>query len=157
MIIGADVGTQSLKVAVLDDRLRTVGRAARSYQPSYPKPGRGEQAASLWNEARGPAIAEALQAARVRPTDIRAIGFCGQLDGCIAVDAEGNALAPCLSWMDRGAAAGVEAGAERRAGGEIEGVPPQRVRAECGLVLDPGHLGAKARWLLRHLSQKPIA
>ena len=38
MIIGADVGTQSLKVAVLDDRLRTVGRAARSYQPSYPTP-----------------------------------------------------------------------------------------------------------------------
>ena len=29
MIIGADVGTQSLKVAVLDDRLRTVGRATR--------------------------------------------------------------------------------------------------------------------------------
>ena len=44
MIIGADVGTQSLKVAVLDERLRTVGRAARCYQPSYPKPGWVEQA-----------------------------------------------------------------------------------------------------------------
>ena len=67
MIIGADVGTQSLKVAVLDDRLRTVGRAARCYQPSYPKPGWVEQAPSLWTDALGPAIAEALQAAQVSP------------------------------------------------------------------------------------------
>jgi len=145
MIIGADVGTQSLKVAVLDDRLRTVGRAARCYQPSYPKPGWVEQAPSLWTAALGPAIAEALQAAGVKPTDIRAIGFCGQLDGCIAVDGNGNALAPCLIWMDR------------RASVEIEGVPAERVHAECGLVLDPGHLGAKARWLQRHLPQQAIA
>ena len=145
MIVGADIGTQSLKVAVLDDRLRTVGRASHCYQPSYPQPGWVEQAPSLWTDALGPAIAEALQAAGVKPSDIRAIGFCGQLDGCIAVDAEGNALAPCLIWMDR------------RATLEIEGVPAERVRAECGLVLDPGHLGAKARWLQRHLPQKPIA
>ena len=111
MIIGADVGTQSLKVAVLDDRLRTVGRAARCYQPSYPKPGWVEQAPSLWTDALGPAIAEALQTARVSPGDIRAIGFCGQLDGCVAVDADGNALSPCLIWMDR------------RATEEIDGVP----------------------------------
>ena len=57
MIIGADVGTQSLKVAVLDDQLRTIGRAARCYQPSYPKPGWVEQAPSLWTDALGPAIA----------------------------------------------------------------------------------------------------
>jgi xylulokinase len=143
MIIGADVGTQSLKVAVLDDRLHTVGRAARSYQPSYPRPGWVEQAPRLWTDALGPAVAEALRAAGIRPSDIRAIGFCGQLDGCIAVDADGNALSPCLIWMDR------------RATEEIDGVPPDRVRAECGLVLDPGHLAAKARWLLRHL-QEPI-
>lgn len=146
MIIGADVGTQSLKVAVLDDQLRTVGRAARAYQPSYPKPGWVEQAPSLWTDALGPAIAEALQAAGAKPADVQAIGFCGQLDGCIAVDDDGNALSPCLTWMDR------------RATEEIEGVAADRVRAECGLVLDPQHLGAKARWLSRHLSpQAPIA
>ena len=45
---------------------------------------------------------------------------------------------------------------DRRATEEIDGVPADRVRGECGLVLDPGHLGAKARWLQRHL-QTPIA
>ncbi len=54
MIIGADVGTQSLKVAVLDDRLRTIGRAACCHRPSYPKPGWVEQAPGLWTAALGP-------------------------------------------------------------------------------------------------------
>ena len=60
MIIGADVGTQSLKVAVLDGGMRIVGHAARCYRPSYPKPGWVEQAPDLWTDALGPAIAEAL-------------------------------------------------------------------------------------------------
>jgi xylulokinase len=139
MIIGADVGTQSLKVAVLDSGLRIVGQAARHYQPSYPRPGWVEQAPTLWTDALGPAVADALKSAQAAPADVRAIGFCGQLDGCIAVDADGRALSPFLIWMDR------------RATAEIADIPADRVLAECGLVLDPGHLAAKARWLLRHL------
>ncbi len=146
MIIGADIGTQSLKVAVLDARLRIVGQAAKCYRPSYPRPGWVEQAPDLWTDALGPAIAEALESADAAPAEIDAIGFCGQLDGCIAVDANGSPLSPCLTWMDR------------RATAEIEGIPADLVRVECGLVLDPGHLAAKARWLLRHLgSRAPIA
>ena len=138
MIIGADIGTQSLKVAVLDDGLRILGQSARSYQPTYPRPGWVEQAPALWTDALGPAIAEALEAGGAAPADIKAIGFCGQLDGCIAVDANGAALSSCLTWMDR------------RATAEIDDVPAALVRRECGLVLDPGHLAAKARWLMRH-------
>ncbi|MEZ5833996.1 MAG: FGGY family carbohydrate kinase [Dongiaceae bacterium] len=139
MIIGADIGTQSLKVAILDSDLRIVGQSARSYQPSYPRPGWVEQSPDLWTETLGPAIADALKTASVRPAEIQALGFCGQLDGCIAVDAEGRPLAPCLIWIDR------------RATAEIADIPPELVRAACGLVLDPSHLAAKARWLTRHL------
>jgi xylulokinase len=146
MIIGADIGTQSLKVAVLDSGLRIIGQSAKCYRPSYPKPGWVEQAPDLWTNALGPAIAEALASAGVRPADIQAIGFCGQLDGCIAVDANCRPLSPCLTWMDR------------RATAEISDIPTDLVRAECGLVLDPSHLGAKARWLMRHLAPgTPIA
>ncbi|HEV8392508.1 MAG TPA: FGGY family carbohydrate kinase [Dongiaceae bacterium] len=146
MIIGADVGTQSLKVAVLDSSLRIVGQSAKCYRPSFPKPGWVEQAPDLWTDALGPAIAEALKSADAAPADIQAIGLCGQLDGCVAVDANGTALSPCLTWMDR------------RATAEIGDIPCDLVRAECGLVLDPSHLGAKARWLTRHLpAGTPIA
>ena len=146
MILAIDQGTTGTTCLVFDAAGSIRGRAYSEFGQHFPRPGWVEQAPSLWTDALGPAIAEALQAARMRPSDIRAIGFCGQLDGCIAVDNDGNALSPCLIWMDR------------RAGAEIEDVPAERVYAECGLVLDPGHLGAKARWLRRHLSPRaPIA
>jgi xylulokinase len=146
MIIGADVGTQSLKVAVLDSGMRRLGQASEGYRTNYPKPGWVEQTPSSWTEALGPAIAKALKSANAAPTDVEAIGFTGQLDGCIAVNASGEALSPCLTWMDR------------RAGAEIEDIPSDLVRAECGQVLDPSHLGAKARWLISHLAPvEPIA
>ncbi len=75
MIIGADVGTQSLKVAVLDSSMRLLGQASESYRTNYPKPGWVEQAPNSWTEALGPAIAKALKAANVAPTDVEAIGF----------------------------------------------------------------------------------
>ncbi len=47
---------------------------------------------------------------------------------------------------------------DRRATAEIDDIPADLVRAECGQVLDPSHLGAKARWLMSHLSpDEPIA
>lgn len=139
MIIGIDVGTQSLKVAVLDEDLCVRGQGAGAYRSSYPRPGWVEQAPDLWLAALGPAIAAALREAGVARADVAGIGVCGQLDGCIAVDAQGAALAPCIIWMDRRAAA------------EIADVPAARVRELCGQVLDPSHLAAKARWLKRHL------
>ncbi len=145
MIIGIDVGTQSLKVAVLDDALRVRGQGACAYRPSYPQPGWVEQAPDQWLSALGPAVAAALREAGVAPADVGGVGICGQLDGCIAVDAKGEALAPCIIWMDR------------RAVAEVDGIPAHEVSRTGGLVLDPSHLAAKARWLKRHLKGAPIA
>jgi xylulokinase len=146
MIIGIDVGTQSLKVAILDESLSIRGQGAVAYRPSHTRPGWAEQAPDLWLAALGPAIAAALKAAQVPPAEIKGIGVCGQLDGCIAVDQAGRALSPCIIWFDR------------RAGAEIVDVPADRVRNVCGQVLDPSHLAAKARWLKRHLhTEAPIA
>ncbi len=145
MIIGIDVGTQSLKVAVLDDALGIRGQGASGYRPNYPQPGWVEQAPDLWLGALGPAIAAALRDAGAAPADVGGIGICGQLDGCIAVDAEGAALAPCIIWMDR------------RAVAEVADIPAPQVSRAGGLVLDPSHLAAKARWLKRHLRGPAIA
>ena len=114
MIIGVDVGTQSLKVAVLDDQLRIRRPGARCYRPSYPKPGWVEQAPDLWTDALGPAIAEALQSAQVPRGAISArSAFCGQLDGCIAVDSDGK-RAVAVPDLDGSARHG---GDRRRTGG----------------------------------------
>jgi len=138
VIVGLDIGTQSLKAVVCDDRLAVLGSGAVGYAPEYPAPGRAEQDPGLWERALGPAIAAALDAAGVAPGAVAALGVTGQLDGCIAVGADGRALAPALIWMDR------------RATAEIAGIPAETVRQRAGAVLDATHMAAKIRWLARH-------
>jgi len=89
VIVGVDIGTQSLKAAVTDADLRLRGAAATAYRPSFPRPGWAEQDPRLWEEALAPTIARALAAAGQSPRAVRALGICGQLDGCVAVDRSG--------------------------------------------------------------------
>ncbi|MFA6449849.1 MAG: FGGY family carbohydrate kinase [bacterium] len=142
MIVGIDIGTQSLKAVVTDERLRTRGESSRPYAISYPHPGWAEQNPADWEQALGQAVADALARAGAIPRDVRAIAVVGQLDGCIAVGGSGEALAPCIIWMDR------------RAEREIAGVSPEAVRRITGNCLDAGHMAAKIRW---YLNNKPGA
>jgi xylulokinase len=142
MIVGVDIGTQSLKAVVTDDDLKLRGEASSAYQPSFPRPGWAEQQPRLWEEALAPTIGRALQAAGQSPHSVRALGICGQLDGCVAVDREGRALGPCIIWMDR------------RAEAEVADLPAERVLDVAGTVLDATHMAAKARWLKRHGSER---
>ncbi|CAN5170339.1 xylulokinase [soil metagenome] len=138
MLIGVDIGTQSLKVAVTDSSLTIRGAASRAYRPDFPNAGYAEQDPRLWENALGPAIAEALAAADASPAEVTALGICGQLDGCIPAGVQGEALGNCLIWMDR------------RAQDEMTGMPANRIHATCGIVADASHLAAKIRWLKGH-------
>jgi xylulokinase len=142
MIVGVDIGTQSLKAVVTDDELKVVGEAASAYRASFPRPGWAEQDPRLWEEALAPTIARALDAAGQTVRSVRALGICGQLDGCVAVDRDGQPLGSCIIWMDR------------RAEAEIAGLPAERIQDVTGTVLDATHMAAKARWLKRHASER---
>jgi len=135
MIVGVDVGTQSLKAVVADPALKLRGRASQSYKPDFPRAGWAEQNPGLWERALGPTIAAALAQAHVDPQQIDAIGICGQLDGCVPVDDQGQATGNCLIWIDR------------RAEAETASIPAETVRATGGLVLDSSHMAAKISWL----------
>jgi xylulokinase len=138
MLVGIDIGTQSLKAVVVDDELAPRGEAAVGYPVEYPRPGWAEQDPRRWTEALAPAIGRALAAAGARPAEVRGLGVAGQLDGCVPCDAAGAALGPCLLWMDR------------RAVAELPPLDPAAFVRLTGQVLDAGHLAAKARWLDRH-------
>jgi xylulokinase len=142
MFLGIDVGSQSLKAVLLDGALRLVGRGARGYPIGFPQPGWAEQQPVLWEQALGPAAAEALAAAGRTHRDVAAIGIAGQLDGSVPVDAGGRALGPCLIWMDRRADAGLAALRER--------VRPEEFRRRTGANLDGSHMAPKMRWQLDH-------
>jgi xylulokinase len=142
MIVGVDIGTQSLKAVVTDDELKLVGEASSPYRPSFPQPGWAEQSPRLWEEALAPTIARALEAAGGSARSVRGLGICGQLDGCIAVDGAGLPVGPCIIWMDR------------RAEAEIAGLPAERIQDVTGVILDAAHMAAKARWLKRHAPER---
>jgi xylulokinase len=137
-ILGIDIGTQSLKAVVLGEGLRALGTGAVAYEPRFPRPLWAEQDPRLWLDALGPAIGRALAEAEVAAADVGALGIAGQLDGCIPVNRRGEALGPCLIWMDR------------RASAETADLPAEKVLAKGGVVLDAGHMAAKIRWLKRH-------
>jgi len=139
VIVGIDIGTQSLKAVIVDRRLRVLGDAAISYQPVFPQPGWAEQAPALWENALGPAIRQAADNAGVSLQAIEALGIGGQLDGCVAIDAKGRAVHPCLIWMDR------------RAESVTAALPAEEIRDRCGVVLDATHMAAKIRWLKDHV------
>lgn len=132
--LGIDIGTQSLKAAILDDALSVLASTQRPYQVSYPRSGWAEQSPQLWLDALHPVIAEALALAGLEPPDIDALAICGQLDGCVPVDAAGTPRAPAIIWMDR------------RAAGEFAAIDGAFVQGRSGLVPDATHMGAKIAW-----------
>ncbi|MEQ1521786.1 MAG: FGGY family carbohydrate kinase [Aestuariivirga sp.] len=140
MLIGIDIGTQSLKVVVTDEGLKVHGEASVQYAPSYPQPGWAEQDTNLWLNALKPAIAAALEAAKCKPSDISGLAICGQLDGCVGVDRLGNAMGPAIIWMDK------------RAANSLEGIDTKIIGERTGIVLDASHMAAKIKWCLENLA-----
>jgi xylulokinase len=142
--LGLDLGTQSLK-AVLWQLVggvtgsRVLSEASSAYVTSYPQPHWAEQAPRDWELATGRAIAAALTAAGLAPSDLTGIGVTGQLDGAIAVSDAGEPLSPALIWQDR------------RSDCNHLPISWQRVQQLTGQLVDPIHLAPKARWLQRHL------
>ena len=148
-VLGIDVGTQSLKAVVFGADMRLLGAGSVPYQPNFPQAGWAEQDPRLWldalgpaigralADALGPAIGRALAEARVAAGDISALAVCGQLDGCVPVDAGGRSMGPAVIWMDR------------RAEGLLRDIDPEPIHQRCGLVLDATHMGGKIAWLQR--------
>lgn len=137
LVVGIDLGTQSLKAVVCDAAINVLGQHAVGYATQYPQPDRAEQDPRTWEAALAPAIAGALARAGATPDAIAAIAIAGQLDGCVAVDAHGRPLHPALIWQDR------------RAVAEAARVAAQRVFALTGQVADASHMAPKLVWLSR--------
>ena len=135
VVVGIDLGTQSLKAVVCDEGLAVLGAHAVALPTAHPRPGWAEQDPGDWERGLAPAIGGALAAAGVAAADVRAVALAGQLDGCVAVDARGTPLSAALIWQDR------------RAADEALRCPPGRLFALTGQVADASHLAAKARWL----------
>jgi xylulokinase len=143
LVIGLDLGTQSIKAVVCDETMAVRGSHSEKCTTTYPGPDRAEQDPAMWDAALAPAIAGALKQAGAKPEHIAAVAISGQLDGCVAVDEHGDPLHPALIWQDRRATSEVEHA--------VATVEARDLFERTGQVADASHMAAKIAWLRHEL------
>jgi len=100
LFVGIDLGTGSLKVAVVDsDGVITV-QACAEYPTSYPQPGWSQQNPLDWAAALQKAMQSVLNDGAVDPARIRAVGLCGMAHVPVLLDENDRVTYPAILWND---------------------------------------------------------
>jgi FGGY-family pentulose kinase len=101
LLLGIDVGTQSLRAALVDAKGRTVSFGVAPIDTSYPRPTWAEQRPAQWWSAAQAAVRHALDQGGVDHSRVAGIGLDCTACTVVACDAEGQSLRPALLWMDQ--------------------------------------------------------
>lgn len=141
-VIGCDVGSQGTKAILISWAGQFAGEAYEGYPIDYPHPLWAEQPAQRWLDALTLVIRRLLAENGIDSADVRALSLATQVDGLVAIDANGQPLHPAIIWMDRRASA--QCDELRRQLGET------RIFELTGLNLDATHVAPKIRWLAVH-------
>jgi FGGY-family pentulose kinase len=139
-LLGIDVGTQSVRAAIVDEAGHTLAFGLSPVETVYPRPGWAEQDPAQWWRAACEAVARALESAGITGDAIAGIGLDSTSCTVVACDIEGRALRPALLWMDQRASS--EAAA-------IDATGDPALRYVSGRM-SPEWMLPKALWLKSH-------
>jgi glycerol kinase len=142
--LAIDQGTTGTTVVVLDRKLSVKAKVNLEFRQFFPRPGWVEHdLGDIWGSTVK-ALGRALREARVKGTEVAAIGITNQRETTALWERRrGKPIHRAIVWQDRRTA---EACAALKAAGHED-----RVRRKTGLVLDPYFSGTKVRWLLDHV------
>ena len=98
--LGIDIGTTAVKAALFDKLGTMLGGGIAEYTLETPAPDIVELDAETYVDAVRDAVAKALAAAKLQPTDVRSVGITGQAETLICVDADGVPLRKAINWLD---------------------------------------------------------
>jgi sugar (pentulose or hexulose) kinase len=141
-VIGIDVGSQSVKAALLDPDGATVATAGRPCAMSHPEAGWAEQDPAEWERALAGAVRAVIDAAGVRAVEVTHLGLACQVDGVVAVDDRLDPLRDAIIWLDRRAVAETDA--------LTAAVGADALFTTTGLAPDASHTAPKMMWLREH-------
>lgn len=99
-VLGFDFGTSGVKAALYDRQWTRVAGRQAPYPLDIPRPGWAQQDPAHWWEAMGQTSRAVMADAGIAPAQVEAIALATQMCGCVATDAAGEPLHPCLIWLD---------------------------------------------------------
>lgn len=102
--LGYDIGSSSVKASILNVNTGEVAGSGFSPKKEMPmlavQPGWAEQDPAMWWENAKKAFKEALSNAKIKASQIEAIGISYQMHGLVIVDDEHEVLRPAIIWCD---------------------------------------------------------
>jgi FGGY-family pentulose kinase len=140
VLLGLDVGTQSLRAALVDAHGQTIAGGVAPVATTYPRPAWAEQQPEEWWAAAGTAVRSALANGQVAAERVVAVGLDSTACTVLACDAGGAPLRPALLWMDQRAA---------REAADVSDTGDPVLRYVSGRV-SPEWMLPKALWLKRN-------
>jgi len=144
IILAIDQGTTGTTVLAVDRRARVVAQAYAELPQHYPHPGWVEHRPGDILQTTQRVIRRALNAGRLSPRHIEAIGITNQRETTIVWDRRtGRPIANAIVWQCRRTA-------PMCARLKARGHEPA-VRRKTGLIIDAYFSGTKIRWLLDHV------
>ena len=145
-LLALDQGTSSSRSVVFDSRGHIVALAQQELPQIYPKPGWVEHdAMEIWRTQLATAR-EALAKARLKASDIRAVGITNQRETTVVWSRKtGLPIHHAIVWQDRRAEATC---ARLRDQGKAA-----LVQQKTGLLVDAYFSGTKLKWLLDNVPQ----
>jgi xylulokinase len=141
-LIGADIGSQSVKALLVDPGGREVASAGQACTMSHPASGWAEQDPAQWRDGLAAAIRQVVATAGIAPGDVTHLGLASQVDGVVPVDGSGRPLRPAIIWLDRRAADQAATLAAK--------LGTDAIFAMTGLNSDSSHIAPKIMWLREH-------
>jgi glycerol kinase len=144
-VLALDEGTTSARAALYNDEGRRVAMESCPIECIYPQSGWVEQDANAIWEAQLEAARRTLAIAKVKASEVAAIGITNQRETTIIWDRRtGEPVAPAIVWQCRRTAAYCEALDCR-----------EMIERKTGLVVDAYFSASKIRWIIDYAARHP--
>lgn len=145
-ILAIDQGTTSSRSLLFNAHGELVAVAQKPFTQYFPKPGWVEHdPEEIWS-SQLETIIQVIQKARIKPTDIKAIGITNQRETTVMWNRQtGMPIANAIVWQDRRTANYCDQ-LKKDGYGEV-------IQSKTGLVIDAYFSGTKIKWLLDHHAQ----
>lgn len=138
-VLAHDLGTTGNKATLYNAEGELVASTFDGYTVDYPHPNWAEQNPEDWWNAVCNSSRRLIAESGIAPDSIASVVFSGQMQGCVALDANANPLRSAIIWADQRAVAQTDWIAER--------IPSETMYAITGHRLSPAYTLSKMLWI----------